>query len=163
GGCAVADEQQPGPGAAPLQGLLGYLNFSTGKPDPRVQKQLNDAYADLADGGSAEPWAALHERLRADLAALKAAGNAAFRGTTQGEAVLALVFTRLLPAYRAHHADLLVHLGDRDLFTPLFLARVCEAVLAQGGSWDEEDRIVRGALARLNDFVGYRPVAVLEN
>ena len=25
--------------------LLGYLNFSNGRPDPRWQKQLDDAYA----------------------------------------------------------------------------------------------------------------------
>src|SRR5207237_6490492 len=41
-------------------------------------------------------------------------------------------------------------------------ARACEAVLAQRGPWDESDRIVRGALGQLNDFVGYRPVAILE-
>src|SRR5581483_6017299 len=29
--------------------------------------------------------------------------------------------------------------------------------------WNETDRIVQGALDRLNDFLGYRPVAVLEN
>ena len=49
----------------------------------------------------------------------------------QAEAALALA-GRVLPAYREHHADLLAHLDDRDLFTPFFLARVFEAVLAQG-------------------------------
>src|SRR5262249_38695189 len=48
------------------------------------------------------------------------------------------------------------------LFQPFFLARVAEAVLAQGGPWDQTERIVRGALVRLNDFVGYRPIAILE-
>src|SRR5262249_55526877 len=116
----------------------------------------------LAAEGAAEPWAVLHERLRADLAALKAAGAAAFREATQVEAVLPLLFTHLLPAYRAHHADLLGHLGERDLFGPFFVARAAEAVLAQGSPWDETERIVRGALVQLNDFVGYRPIAILE-
>ena len=36
-----------------LQGLLGYVNFSAGKPDARFQKQMNDVYAALASQGSA--------------------------------------------------------------------------------------------------------------
>jgi hypothetical protein len=68
-----------------------------------------------------------------------------------------------LPAYREHHRDLLFHLRDEEFQQPFFLAKVFEAVLEQGGPWDENDRIVPGAIARLNDFVGYRPIAILEN
>ncbi|MFM8580746.1 MAG: hypothetical protein ACKOFW_04495, partial [Planctomycetaceae bacterium] len=39
----------------------------------------------------------------------------------------------------------------------------CEATLSQGGPWDAGERIVEGALAQLNDYIGHRPVAVLEN
>jgi hypothetical protein len=35
-------------------------------------------------------------------------------------------------------------------------------VLKQGGPWDEPDRLVAGALNLLNDYVGYRPIAILE-
>src|SRR5690606_5606565 len=38
-----------------------------------------------------------------------------------------------------------------------------EAVLSQGEPWSDRGRIVGGAVAQLNDFVGYRPIAVLEN
>src|SRR5262249_28138825 len=86
----------------------------------------------------------------------------AFRDTAQVTAVLTLTFDHLLPAYRRHHADLLFHLSDRELFQSFFLARAMEAVLAQGGPWDRTEIIVRGGLTQLNDFVGYRPVAVLE-
>jgi hypothetical protein len=148
---------------AGLEGaLLGYLNFSEGRPDVRFQRQLNDAYAHFADQGDPEPWRALHDRLRARLAELRAADNAAFRDATQAAAVLDLAFARTLPAYRQHHSDLLFHLSDRELFQPFFLARVCEAVLVQGPQWGEESRIVAGSLAQLNDFVGHRPVAILE-
>ena len=143
-------------------GMLGYLNFSTGKPDARFQKQLNDADRFLGEQGVAEPWKVLHELLRDQLAALRAGGGSAFQDVTQVEAVLDLVFAQALPAYGRHHADLLFHLSERDLFQPFFLARVCEAVLAQGGPWTESERIVSGALARLNDFVGHRPIAILE-
>ena len=39
--------------------------------------------------------------------------------------------------------------------------RAFEAVLRQGGPWDEADRLVAGAIHTLNDYVGYRPTAVL--
>ncbi len=148
--------------AVSLQGMLGYLNFAGGKPDARFEKQVNDAYAFFAERGSDAPWAALHAALAKKLAELKAAGGSAFRDTAQVEAVLELVFARVLPAYRQHHADLLFHRPDAELFVPFFLARVFEAVLAQGGPWDEDKRIVGGALQQLNDYVGYRPIAVLE-
>jgi hypothetical protein len=69
----------------------------------------------------------------------------------------------LLPAYRAFHRDLLWHQSDRELWRPLFVGRACEAILSQGGPWHENDRIVAGALDTLNDYLGYRPVAVLES
>ncbi|HYT89808.1 MAG TPA: hypothetical protein VEL76_13955, partial [Gemmataceae bacterium] len=133
-----------------VQGILGYLNFSAGKPDARCQKQIDDAFAAL-DRGTPQPWLALRDRLRSELAALKAAGTSAFQDTTQAEAVVRLMFDRLLPAYRQHHADLLAHQGEHDLFQSGFLARALEAILAQGGPWDQDDRIVAGALQQLND------------
>lgn len=143
-------------------GLLGYLNFSDGRPDPRWQKQLNEAFRVLAEESIVRPWDALGNWLAAQLSALQQSGSAAFRDTRQAEAVLRLAFNRVLAAYRKHHADLLFHQSDAELFQPFFLARVAEAVLAQGGPWDEEDRMVAGTLARLNDYVGHRPVAILE-
>ena len=77
--------------------------------------------------------------------------------------MLSLVFEKVLPAYREHHRDLLFHLADDDLLRPFFIGRVAEAVLAEGPPWDETERIVAGALARLNDFIGHRPVAVLHS
>jgi len=144
-----------------LQGVLGYLNFSEGRPDPRVARQIDDAYVVLIERGSADPCADLHAWLRADLASLKSAGQA-FQNTTQAEAVLELAFGRVLPEYRRFHADLLFHQGPRDLFQAFFVARVLEAVLSQGGPWPEERRIVAGALRQLNDFAGHRPAAILE-
>ncbi|MBV9122558.1 MAG: hypothetical protein JO112_04305, partial [Planctomycetes bacterium] len=144
-----------------LKTLVGYVNFSEGKPDPRFQKQLSEAYRILALRDEQEPWQVLHELLRRHLEALKAGGGA-FRDVSQAEAVVSLVFARLLPAYRAHHADLLFHQKDADLWQPFFLARAFEAVLAQGAPWTEEERIVTGALHQLNDFVGHRPLAILE-
>ncbi|MGH7172181.1 MAG: hypothetical protein ACRELG_18045, partial [Gemmataceae bacterium] len=147
---------------ASASALLGYLNFSDGRPDPRWQKQLNDAYAFLAEHGEATPWQALFDWLTIRLRALHEGGTGAFRDVTQAEQVLSLA-ARALPAYRLHHADLMAHLDDRELFGPFFLARVFEAVLVQraAGEEDAETRIA-AVLARLNDFVGHRPIAILE-
>ncbi|MFL5241348.1 MAG: hypothetical protein ACJ8FY_04515 [Gemmataceae bacterium] len=146
--------------------LLGYLNFSDGRPDPRWQKLLNDAYAYLADRGEAEPHRTLYAWLNSRLTALQADRVAGFDKIAQARTVLNLVFDHILPAYRKHHADLLFHVSTRDLFQPFFLARVCEAVLAEGvenaGDPDGISRLVANVLTRLNDYVGYRPVAILE-
>jgi hypothetical protein len=116
-----------------VSGLLGYLNFSDGRPDPRWQKQLNDAYACLAPRGEPRPWLALLDGLRVGLEKLRTGGSSAFRDVRQAEAALRLA-ARVLPAYRAHHADLLAHLDEGELFQPFFLARVFEAILALGAA-----------------------------
>jgi hypothetical protein len=140
--------------------LLGYLNFSDGRPDPRFQKQLHDAYAFLAEHGKAAPWYVLLDWLADRLDQLHAGGAGAFRDVSQAREVLDLVH-RALVAYRAHHADLLAHLDDAELFGPFFLARVCEAALARRAANGDGDRVA-DMVARLNDFVGHRPIALLE-
>ncbi len=159
-------QEDPFPGidqAVALPALLGYLNFSAGRPDARFQKNLHDAYAFIAGCGSPKPWEDLHAILQARLLDLNRNGSAAFADATQAEAVLRLAFWHVLAAYREHHRDLLSHQDELVLWQPFFLARVCEAVLNQRGPWAETERIVKGALKQLNDYVGHRPVAVLEN
>jgi hypothetical protein len=146
----------------PLQGLLGYLNLSTGKPDARFHKQLSDAYRFFAQHGEQNLHEALHRALQSKLTQLRESGSGAFRDARQAETVLALVFDRVLPAYRAHHADLLFHQADRDLFQPFFLARVFEAVLPQDPVQADAAQVTASALTRLNDYVGHRPIAILE-
>lgn len=146
----------------PLPALLGYLNFSNGKPDSRFQKNWNDAYATVAAQGGTTPWRELVLMLRAHLHQLRATSSA-FKDISQAEAVLTLVGEHFLPAYRRHHADLLGHLTEAELCQPFFLVRVIEAVLHQGGPWEETDRILQGILDQLNDYVGYRPIATLES
>ncbi len=145
--------------ATALQEILGYLNFSGGKPDVKFQDRLNRCHPDW---GAEKPWETLHAQLLTRLQELELS-SAAFSDSAQARAVLQLTFNQLWPAYRQHHADLLFHLSDQDFQQPMFLARLFEAVLAQGSPWEETERIVQGSLEFLNDFVGFRPVAVLEN
>src|SRR5687767_7458327 len=104
----------------PPASVLGYLNFSDGRPDPRWQKQLHDAFAFLADRSVPRPWDALHNWLTRGLTAVRAAGSSAFRDSSHAQAALDL-FVQVLPAYRAHHSDLLAHQTEEMLFQPFFL------------------------------------------
>lgn len=148
--------------AVPISALLGWLNFSEGKPDPRFQKQFEDAFAYLAEHGSSAPWSDLAELLQARLQALHQAASPAFADISQADAALRIGFGNVLPAYRRHHRDLLAHQDEAGLWQPFFLVRVFEAVLSQRGPWTETDRIIAGTLKKLNDYVGHRPRATLE-
>ncbi|GIW82154.1 MAG: hypothetical protein KatS3mg105_3961 [Gemmatales bacterium] len=148
--------------AVSLEGMLGYLNFSEGKPDPRFQKQIDAAFRFLAERQDPKPWLTLAAALRDKLAQLRREGSSPFRDSQQAEAAIRLVAEHVLPAYRTFHADLLFHQTDADLFQPFFVARVFEAVLSLGAPWEDQERIVVGALKQLNDYVGHRPVAILE-
>ncbi len=141
---------------------IGYLNYSAGRADARFLSNLNELFAAALPQASpdAPAWGLVARRLGQCLDQLRG-GSEAFREVEQAEAALELVFKHLLPAYRRHHADLLFHQSDEALFGPFFVGRACEAVLQEGQPWGETDRLVAGALARLNDYVGYRPVAVL--
>jgi hypothetical protein len=197
----------PAPEETVLQEVLGYLNFSNGKPDPRFQAHLSRLAADLvltpapSDNAAAPPPAApqhaalpfpsdsdddalapesgdvpaapapslgdprlipLVPKLLAALDRLERE-SPVFRDTRQARAVIHLAFGDVLSAYRAHHSDLLFHVEPQGLVQPFFMARLFEATLAQGGPWTDTARILPGALRTLNDFLGHRPVAVLEN
>jgi hypothetical protein len=148
--------------AGPASRLLGWLNFSDGRPDPKWQRQLDDTYAQAVQWEPDKPWPLVRQWLTDELDRLERGDSAAFRDSTQARAALRLIFDHALPAYRRHHADLLGRRRDDELFTAFFVARVAEAILHQGPPWEQTDRIVRDALQILNDFVGYRPIAVLE-
>ena len=139
--------------------VLGYLNFSGGAPDATFLRHLNQ----LAEhSGFADGWQPLRELLSGKLSEV-AGSSSTFSDVTQARSVIDLVLDSLVPAYRDFHADLLFHLEEGEHQNPFFLGRCFEAVLAQGGPWNEVDRVVSGALDQLNDFLGFRPLAVLEN
>jgi len=147
-----------------IQEVAGYLNFSSGASDPGFLRAINELFGTIAESG--EPgdrvWRTLAEVIRAGVAELGTQVEA-FRRADQALAVVRLVFDETLPAYRQFHRDLLFHQTDESLFQPFFIGRVCEAVLSMGPPWEDTRRIVDGAIRRLNDFIGYRPVAVLRS
>lgn len=160
--------KRPAPGSELLtaaETVLGYLNFATGGADSSFFAALN-AIASLFGGPKARsqqdvPAIDLAIVLREQLAILQNQ-SPAFQNVEQAEAVLRLVFDHLLRDYREFHRDLLFHQNEKFLFNPFFIGRACEAVLRQGAPWDEHERITRGAIAALNDYIGHRPVPSLE-
>ncbi len=139
--------------------ILGYLNFSNGSADAAFRKNINAVYA---SAGSNSPWDRIRNLLLAHLSNVSTS-SPAFENSEQAKAAIEIVFDRLWPAYRKFHSDLLFHLSDQELQQPFFLTRLFEVVLAEGPPWTETERIIESALDRLNHFVGFRPVAVLEN
>jgi hypothetical protein len=160
----MAPDQLDAAGRESLKETLGYLNFSSGGTDPQALTSIDRLFAAVEGSGGQrdDSWQIVGQMLRDELATLQKDASA-FRDSAQAEAVLALTFERLLPAYRQHHADLLFHQNDATLMRPLFVGRALEAILQQGGPWDQIDRIVDDALHLLNDYLGHRPVAVLES
>lgn len=145
--------------------LLGYLNFSSGEPNAAFQRALNELWPVWNNRPTP---AQIRDCLLQAIENVR--GQAAgFDDPTQAVAVVKLTFDHVWPAYRQHHRDLLFHLNEADFLNPFFVARMMEAVLAQGGIWKatyedaERTRICEEVVDRLNDFLGYRLVAVLEN
>src|SRR5262245_31101087 len=150
-------------GDAAVEQVLGYLNFSSGAADVQFLANLNRLFECAANqAGVPAAWLAVGRLLTTRLTE-KREQSAAFRDAEQAASVLQLVFDQTLPAYQRFHRDLLFHRSDESLFRPLMAGRVCEAVLKQGPPWTERDRIVSGAIGLLNDYIGHRPVAVLES
>ncbi len=145
-----------------FQELLGYLNFSSGTSDPQFLRNLNELFGSIESSPTTRTDAlrVAGDVLKARLEEL-AGHSAAFQDIDQARGVLRIVFDEFPQRYREFHRDLLFHESDAELWRPFFLGRVFEAVLEQGGPWNESNRIIDSAIAGLNDYVGHRPVAVL--
>jgi hypothetical protein len=150
--------------SALLEEAVGYLNFSSGASDPKFLRALNALFAKIECGcdKDCQPALVLCDWLVQRMNELTASASA-FGDVTQARSVVQLLRDHLLPAYKAFHRDLLWHQSDCELWRPLFLGRAFEAILSQSGPWSDSQRIVDGALESLNDYLGYRPVAVLES
>ena len=150
--------------------LLGYLNFSAGAFDVSAWKSINSLYAEFepinANGEIVERSDTVENVADALREALKRLHQTdpAFRDVGQAEGVLRIVFDNVLPAYRAFHSDLLEHQAIGAMERPFFLMAVFQAVLETGGPWEgQDDILVKKTLRKINDYMGWRPVAVLEN
>jgi hypothetical protein len=147
-------------GKEALEQVLGYLNFSSGSSDPQFLTNLSSLYEAL-DTGEDDLWEMVGKQLRNGLEELHGK-SPALSDIEQATGVLKCVFEGVLPEFLKWHRNLLFHQVPGKMYNAFFVGRVCEAVLRQGGPWDEDDRIVRTAIRELNDFLGHRPVPALE-
>jgi hypothetical protein len=150
-----------------LRRLAGGLNFSSGNSDAATMEAWNTVYeaASLGDPLTGPPsWLVVKDWLTETLSALQKE-DAAFRDVAQARRVIRLLWSELLPAYMDFHRDLLFHQQPELLFNGFFLAIAGDAILIECAEQPQaqDDDVVQGAIDRLDDFVGYRPVAVLEN
>ncbi|MGL6075974.1 MAG: hypothetical protein ACRC8S_17595 [Fimbriiglobus sp.] len=136
--------------------LVGYLNFSDGRVDAKFRKGLSEACGILESVGTTDLAGTMHDWLTQRAAQLEQSGSAAFKDLSQAKTAIVIAFAELPKAYREHHKDLLLHQPDAQLFNAFFLARCCEITL------DTKLPTLDKKLAKLNDFVGYRPIALLE-
>lgn len=156
-----------------LDQTLGYLNFSSGTADPQFLANLNELFRNVLASAATSPppaagsppvpnWAAVVDRLAQRLAVARQT-SPTFQDAEQAASVLDLLRQHVVPGYLKFHRDLLFHQDENWLVGPFFLGRVCEAVLKAGPPWNEPERIVSRVIAQLNDYLGHRPVAVLES
>lgn len=148
-----------------LKRLAGYLNFSSGSNDPAIAALWNEAYFHASQGNpltGTPAWLVLNNWLEQTLVSLSQS-EPAFADITQARKVSRLLLSELLPAYMDYHRDLLFHQEPEVLFNGFFLARAAETLLRLFGEGESEASLVDQAILDLNDFVGYRPIAVLEN
>ena len=59
--------------------LIGYLNLSDGRPDPKWRRLLAEAFSFLLGRDDESPWVTVHSWLKAATAELSKSGSAAYR------------------------------------------------------------------------------------
>jgi hypothetical protein len=145
-----------------IEQVLGYLNFSSGLSDPAFERNLNQLWAWASDDNEQPAWQTVGKLLRDELGQLTRE-NASFADATQAEFVLTAVCDHILPGYLDFHQDVLFHQHDAVLFNPFLFAQVCQTALQQERPEQITPEFVQQVIARLNDFIGFRPVAVLSS
>ncbi len=153
-------DDSDGSRAEATQRVLGYLNFSSGAHDAQFFHALRDLFQRESNKATDQPtWITVWQNLRSELATLEET-SPTFADATQARKIIDLMM-KFCPAYLEHHSELLAHQTDEDIFNSHFTGRMVESLLAVD-SGDEQERI-KLALANLNDYVGYRPVATLSS
>ena len=157
----------------PASLILGYLNFSSGSFDPAAWRAMNELFSivesvaqsdktiAIEQSDAAKAVEALLQQRLADLESVEPA----FRQSDQAKVAMDLIFCQFPTAYRRFHSDLLAHQPVGVLERPFFLMAIAQSILAEISEDDDSDsvQLVDRAISKLNDYVGWRPVAVLEN
>lgn len=170
----MPDSSPPESLSEPLRRLVGYLNFSSGASgnqavDPSTMAAWNMVYGAATEENplaGMPAWLVVKDWLRTTVRELSDT-QAAFQDTTQAEQILRLLWSEMLPAYMDFHRDLLFHREAEQIFNGFFIGQAADAILGIAGEARQhgfdDATIIQSAIDRLDNFVGYRPVAMLEN
>ncbi|MEM7784188.1 MAG: hypothetical protein AAF623_12605 [Planctomycetota bacterium] len=155
------------PNESILDQVLGYLNFSNGNHDGRFFSNLNAIFSlqaskDSDHEGSIPLYQTVLTCLRQRLTQITES-NPTFKDSEQAKRAIEIAGSHLLPSYLDFHADLLFHQETDCIFNSFFLGRAFERVLANLRDEKDNSVLCQIVIKQLNDFVGHRPVAVLEN
>ena len=147
-----------------LDQIVGYLNFSSGASDPQFLSNLNLLFAHQ-DKKPAEEWYFAYELLSQHLQQIEMGERKSpFNEVTQARQIVELL-PSFLVAYHQFHGKLLFHQHPSAIHRPFFIGRVLEALLeqlSQNDSSTSDNDLLQRTISQLNDYVGYRPVPVLE-
>ena len=155
--------------AESLRGIVGYLNFSSGPAPAATLAAWNIVHTEATAGdplSGPPPFLVMRIWVEQTIEQLQATSSA-FADTDRARRLVPLLWSGLLPAYLDFHRDLLFHQPPEILFNGFMLGRCAEAILERlgdrGADAVDQSRLIAEVIADLNDYVGYRPVAVLEN
>ena len=148
-----------------LQRLAGYLNFSSGTSDPATLAAWNSVYGSATKSNPLSgpaAWLVLKDRLTETLDRLQQE-SPAFRDVSQAPQVGAVAVERIATGVLGLSSRLAVSSRTGGAIQRIFPRSLCRSVAV--GTWGVATTkvIIDETIRRLNDFVGYRPVAMLEN
>lgn len=154
---------------AAVEQILGYLNFSSGSPDPAFLQAMNAYFLQVEhDRTGANPaahscplWKIALDKLGNDLETARN-NNPTYRDTHQAEEVLRFVREDFVPEYQRFHSLLLSHHSEDQLFTQFFVGRILESALSAFGECEGRLEFER-VRSQFDNYIGYRPVAALES
>ena len=141
--------------------ILGYLELSSGAEDPNFIRSIDKLLAAVVRNqtcSSTDPIGPAG--IVIDWLLQPCSDSPTMQ---RARRILKLVREDLLPAYLEHHESLLFHQNPAFLFNSFFLARACRCVIQVSEEHTQTNAIVSAGIAKLNDFLGHRPVATLES
>ncbi len=145
-----------------MDGILGYLNFSSGAEDAAFLKQLDEVFDWLEQRKIRFPYTTAGEMLQKRLQQLRKT-NLAFSDAQQADRAVRLLHEKVVPGYLKFHGFTLSHIHASHVINAFFLGRAAEATLIAMQDHPDDSAAATAAIGRLNDYVGHRPVATLQN
>ena len=140
--------------------LVGYLNFSAGTYEAAFFSGMNLL---PVKWNTAHTFYEVRRVLNEAMQTAKFKKPEAFTDIHQARECVRIALDIIYPSYLEFHQDLLAHLSEEMYASPFFIARLLSTTLKVKDHWDNYQNCCEHALAELNDYLGYRPTAVLEN